>query len=376
MTPNPSEVVLLDTLPTADGRSLGVATLNTPAALNALSLAMVQRLAPALQHWASDPEVVGVILQGSGEKAFCAGGDLRGLYQTLRDCGSGANPHAQDFFAQEYALDYAIHTYPKPLLCWGQGIAMGGGIGLMAGASHRVVTTSSKLAMPEISIGLYPDVGGSWILRRMPGRVGLFLALTGAHLNAADALFCGLADFHVGAHTRDALQATIAASHWTGDAAQNRTQLSRLLTSIAGHANDSLPVSQVRTHWDSIQALMAGDDLLDIAARLRTLRSGDTWLDQAASSFKHGSPTSAALSFALWQRVRHMSLAEVFRLEYSVSLGCCAHPDLAEGIRALLIDKDRSPRWTPATLEDITPPWIEAHFQPRFHGPHPLETLR
>lgn len=376
MTPSSAEVVLLDTLPTADGRCFGVATLNAPAALNALSLAMVQRLASTLQRWASDPQVVGVILQGSGEKAFCAGGDLRGLYQSLRDCGSGANPHAENFFAQEYALDYGIHTYPKPLLCWGQGIVMGGGIGLMAGASHRVVTTSSKLAMPEISIGLYPDVGGSWILRRMPGRVGLFLALTGAHLNAADALFCGLTDFHVGAHTRDELQVTIAASHWTDDSAQNRTQLSHLLTSLAEHANDSMPVSHVRTHWDSIQALVAGDDLLDISARLRTLHSGDTWLDQAASNFNHGSPTSAAVSFALWQRVRHMSLAEVFRLEYSASLGCCAHPDLAEGIRALLIDKDRRPRWTPATLEEVTPPWIEEHFQPRFDGPHPLEALR
>jgi len=376
MTPSSAEVVLLDTLPTADGRRFGVATLNAPAALNALSLAMVQRLAPALDHWASDPQVVGVILQGSGEKALCAGGDLRGLYQTLRDCGGGTNTHAENFFAQEYALDYAIHTYPKPLLCWGQGIVMGGGIGLMAGASHRVVTASSKLAMPEISIGLYPDVGGSWILRRMPGRVGLFLALTGAHLNAADALFCGLADFHLGTHTRDELQAAIAASHWNDDAAQNRSQLSRLLTRMAGNANHSLPVSQVRTHWDSIQALMAGDDLLDIAARLRTLRSGDAWLDQAASSFNHGSPTSAALSFALWQRVLHMSLAEVFRLEYSVSLGCCAHPDLAEGIRALLIDKDRRPRWTPATLEEVTPAWIEAHLQPRFNGTHPLQALR
>jgi enoyl-CoA hydratase/carnithine racemase len=376
MTPSSAEVVLLDTLPTADGRRFGVATLNAPAALNALSLAMVQRLAPALQRWASDPQVVGVILQGSGEKAFCAGGDLRGLYQTLRDCGSATNTHAEDFFAQEYALDYAIHTYPKPLLCWGQGIVMGGGIGLMAGASHRVVTTSSKLAMPEISIGLYPDVGGSWILRRMAGRVGLFLALTGAHLNAADALFCGLADFHVGTHTRDELQGTIAASHWTDDAAQNRSQLSRLLDRMADTANHSLPVSQVRTHWDSIQALIAGDDLLDIAARLRELHSGDAWLDQAASSFNQGSPTSAALSFALWQRVRHMSLAEVFRLEYSVSLGCCAHPDLAEGIRALLIDKDRRPLWTPAMLEEVTPEWIEAHFQPRFIGPHPLQALR
>jgi enoyl-CoA hydratase/carnithine racemase len=375
MTHSANDVVLLDTLATADGRSFGMATLNAPATLNALSLAMVQRLTPALALWANDPNVVGVILQATGEKAFCAGGDLRELYQSLRDFGGAGNAYAERFFSQEYALDYAIHTYPKPLLCWGQGIVMGGGIGLMAGASHRVVTSTSKLAMPEINIGLYPDVGGSWLLRHMPGRVGLFLALTGAHLNAADALFCGLADFYVGALSRDALQSSIAASRWSENVAQNRAQLSRLLSSLAEAATDSLPASHVRAHWDSIQALMAGEDLMDIAQRLRNLKSDAPWLDQAASTLIKGSPTSAALSFALWQRVRHMSLADVFRLEYSVSLGCCAHPDFAEGIRALLIDKDRQPHWMPAQLENVSQAWVEEHFQPRYAGVHPLAQL-
>lgn len=367
-----TDVVLFDELPTACGRRFGLATLNAPATLNALSLPMVQALTPALREWAADPGMVGVVLQASGDKAFCAGGDLRELYQSLRDCGAGPNPYAHGFFAQEYQLDHLIHRYPKPLLCWGHGIVMGGGIGLLAGASHRVVTASSKLAMPEISIGLYPDVGGSWFLRRMLGKVGLFLALTGAPLNAADALFCGLADFHVGATSRAEVLASIVAAKWSDGADENRAELSRLL---AGHAADTQAESRLRLHFDQVNALMAGDDLLDIAARLRSLQTDDPWLANAAATFSKGSPTSAALAFELWQRVQHLSLAEVFRLEYRVSLGCCAHADFAEGIRALLIDKDRSPRWSPPQLEQVTPELIEDHFKPRFAAPHPLAAL-
>lgn len=364
--------VLFDTLPTACGRRFGVATLNAPASLNALSLSMVQALTPALMAWAADPGVVGVVLQAAGDKAFCAGGDLRALYQSLRRCGAGPNPYAHGFFAQEYQLDQLIHNYPKPLLCWAHGIVMGGGIGLMAGASHRVVSATSKLAMPEISIGLYPDVGASWFLRRMPGRIGLFLALTGAPLNAADALFCGLADIDAGTTSRSDVLAQIGQAQWSDAADDNRADLSRLL---AGLDAGSTASSRLRQHFDQINALMAGEDLADIAQRLRTLQSDDWWLMAACATFCKGSPTSAALAFALWQRVRHLSLAEVFRLEYRVSLGCCAHPDFAEGIRALLIDKDRSPRWSPATLEHVLPDVVEDHFKPRFADIHPLAAL-
>lgn len=367
-----NDVVLFEELPTASGHRFGIATLNAPVTLNALSLAMVQLLTPRLREWANDPAIAGVVLQATGEKAFCAGGDLRDLYQSMRESGAGPNAYAHGFFAQEYQLDHLIHTYAKPVVCWGQGIVMGGGIGLMAGASHRVVTATSKLAMPEVGIGLYPDVGGSWFLRRMPGRVGLFLALTGAPLNAADALFCGLADFHVDTMARTELLASLGAAHWHDAAQGNHAALSRLL---AEHATPGTAPSKVREHFDAINALMAGDDLNDIAARLRALRSDDPWLAQAAAGFVKGSPTSAALAFELWNRVQHLSLAEVFRLEYRASLGCCAHPDFVEGIRALLIDKDRKPRWTPDALEHITPQWLDEHLQPRFAPPHPLAAL-
>ncbi|MBT2299080.1 enoyl-CoA hydratase/isomerase family protein [Variovorax paradoxus] len=367
------EVVLFDEIQTAGGRRFGVATLNTPAALNALSVAMVRLLTPKLREWARDAAVAGVLLQAAGEKAFCAGGDLRQLYQTLRECGPERNPYAERFFAEEYELDYLIHTFPKPVLCWGHGIVMGGGIGLMAGASHRVATAQSRLAMPEISIGLYPDVGGSWFLRRMPGRVGLFLALTGAHLNAADAVFCGLADLLVPHERKAQVLDEIAAGTWTGEAKADRAALSRILLRAGEGAE--LPPSKVREHFDTINALMAGDDLHDIAKRLLALQSEDPWLQTAVKTFSKGAPSSAALSFELWQRVHRMSLAEVFRLEYWASLGFCAHKDFAEGIRAVLIDKDRNPKWDPATLEEITPGFIEDHLRVRGEMPAELASL-
>ena len=374
MTTNPpTSTVLFDILPTHSGLHWGVATLNAPATLNALSLPMVEALAAQLARWAADPEVAGVLLQASGDKAFCAGGDLRHIHQQLAGQNGDPNAAVRDFFSTQYALDHAIHTYPKPVLCWGHGIVMGGGVGLMAGASHRVVTHGSRMAMPEVSIGLYPDVGGSWFLRRMPGRVGLFLALTGAPLNAADALFCGLAD-HVLPHAdKAALLQALAQAGWTHDAQRNRAHLSRLLAQQAAAA--PLPVSGVRTHFDQLQQLMAGEDLHDIDTRLRSLQTDDPWLANAAAAYFQGCPTSAALAFALWQRCLHLSLAEVFRLEYTVSLGCCAHPNFQEGVRALLVDKDRNPRWSPARLADVTPAWVDAHFRPRYTGAHPLASL-
>jgi len=367
-------VVLFDEIKTAGGKRFATATLNAPASLNALSVEMVRLLTPKLREWAADDGVVGVLLQAAGDKAFCAGGDLRQLHQTLLECGPARNTYAEDFFREEYELDYLIHTFPKPFLCWGHGIVMGGGVGLMAGCSHRVVTAQSRVAMPEIAIGLYPDVGGSWFLRRTPGRTGLFLALTAANLHATDAVFCGLADLLVPHERKGEVVEAIAAAAWAGNGKADRATLSRILAKAGEGAE--LPPSKVREHYDTIDALMAGDDLLDIAKRLRGLQSDDPWLQAAAKAFVKGAPSSAALSFELWQRVPRMSLAEVFRLEYWASLGFCAHKDFAEGIRAVLIDKDRNPKWSPASIEEITDDFIEDHLRPRGEMPAELAALK
>lgn len=367
-------VVLFNEIKTAGGQRFGVATLNSPASLNSLSVAMVRLLTPKLREWAADAGIVGVLLDAAGEKAFCAGGDLRQLYQTLLDCGPERNTYAEEFFREEYELDHLIHTFPKPFLCWGHGIVMGGGVGLLAGASHRVMTQQSRIAMPEINIGLYPDVGGSWFLRRTPGRTGLFLALTAANINAHDTIFCGLADVLVPQERKADVLAAIASTQWAGgDAKADRATLSRILAQAGEGAE--MPPSKVREHYDTINALMAGDDLLDIARRLRDVQSDDAWLQTASKTFTKGAPSSVALSFELWQRVPRMSLAEVFRLEYWASLGFCANKDFAEGIRAVLVDKDRNPRWNPATLEEITPAFVEDHLRPRGEMPAELASL-
>ncbi len=356
-------VVLFNEILTANGQRFGVATLNAPASLNALSVDMVRLLTPRLRLWAADPGIVGVLMDAAGEKAFCAGGDLRQLYQTLRDCGPDRNAYAERFFGEEYELDHLIHTFPKPFVCWGHGIVMGGGVGLLAGCSHRVVTEGSRVAMPEVNIGLYPDVGGSWFLRRTPGRTGLFLAFTAAQINATDAIFAGLADVLVPHGAKAQVLQAIAAATWTGTSDADRALMSKLLAQAGTGA--ALPASKLREHFDLINATLAGDDLLDIDQRLRALHSDDPWLQTAVKTYAKGAPSSVALSWALWQRVPRMSLAEVFRLEYWASLGFCAHADFAEGIRAVLVDKDRTPKWNPATLADITPAFVSAHLRPR-----------
>ena len=368
--------VLFRTVVTASGHRFGHATLNAPASLNALTLPMVDLLQAQLSAWADDPQVAGVVLDGNSDKAFCAGGDVVGLYRAMRAAGPGKVPRdAADFFEREYRLDHTVHRFPKPLLVWGHGIVMGGGIGLMAGASHRVVTPRSRLAMPEITLGLYPDVGGSWFLSRLPGRTGLFLALTGAPLNAADALWAGLADRAARAEDHGALLEAIAQARWDGERAADAERLDDLLRALP---SADLAPGQLAPHRARIDALIGPHDTLaTIAPRLRSLAcEADAWLAAAGAAFQKGAPTSAALAIALQRRLRHASIAEVFRLEYQASVGCCVFPDFAEGVRALLIDKDKTPRWQGASQDEGGDAHLEALLAPRFTGEHPLADLR
>ncbi|AXQ31385.1 enoyl-CoA hydratase/isomerase family protein [Solimonas sp. K1W22B-7] len=356
--------VLFREVTAANGKRIGYAQLNAEKSLNALSLPMIRLLDPQLQRWSADPAIACVVLHGAGEKAFCAGGDVRSLHRAILD-HQGPPPNAANmaFFDEEYSLDYRIHRYPKPLLVWGSGIVMGGGLGLMAGASHRVVTETSRVAMPEISIGLFPDVGGSWFLRNMPGRMGLFLALTGASINAHDLRVAGLADYFVRAADREAIFDQLAAADWGDSAGANRALLSQLLAGFAEAAQASLPASPLQQHAQTIEALTAGASLREVYAAITGYAGDNPWLKRAAATLAAGSPTTAALVWALRERASTMSLAEVFRMELVVALQCCAHPDFAEGVRALLIDKDNAPKWTPPTLAEVTPEWVAEHFR-------------
>ncbi|MBO9881090.1 enoyl-CoA hydratase/isomerase family protein [Xanthomonas sp. D-109] len=366
--------VLFEMRAAGDGRRIGIATLNAPRTLNGLSLEMARLLDAQLTQWAQDPTVALVVLQGAGEKAFCAGGDLHGLYRGMRERATeGAalhveprgDAHAEAFFETEYRLDYRIHTFPKPVLCWGHGIVMGGGIGLMAGASHRVVGERSRLAFPEITVGLFPDVGGSWLLSRVPAHAGLFLALTGAPLCAGDALHAGLADVHVPDAARAEVLAALQATIWPAAAQDTSHALDAVLARFATPA----PAGPLQRHAAAIADACAHPTLDAVVAAIAGLDATDPWIATAQATLAAGAPGSARLAFELQQRAASLSLAEVFRLEYTVALHCAAHGDFAEGIRALLIDKDRAPRWRPATLDAASADWARAFF----HAPWPAQ---
>lgn len=373
-----SQPVLFDELATGSAMKIGVATLNNPATLNGLSLAMCELLTERLLAWCDDDSIAFVLLQGAGEKAFSAGGDLHGLYQGMLANTSGdpwANTHASRFFDIEYRLDYLIHTFPKPIVCWGSGIVMGGGVGLFMGASHRVVSDTTRFAMPEISIGLFPDVGGTWMLSRLPDGVGNFLAFTGAQLGASDTQALGLSDFVVPVGQWQAFMDAAVTARWGADPVQNDTLLRGLLQAQSPASPETGPLQR---HLDLIRQTCGGRDFNRIVKALVALAEhDDPWLQKAVRTFTAGSPGSARLSFTLLQRARFMSLADVFRQEYIVSLQCGVQGDFQEGIRALLIDKDKSPKWNPARPEDATADWVECFFRRPWpvDQPHPLADL-
>jgi len=390
---NSTDLVIFEELTCVGQSKIGIAQLNAPKTLNGLSLEMTRLLSQKLEHWAQDASIAIVILRGSGDKAFCAGGDLHSLHHSMTENASGLpvdNTYAATFFAEEYTLDYRIHTFPKPILVWGDGIVMGGGMGLMMGASHRVVTETTRMAMPEISIGLFPDVGGTWLLNRLPGNAGLFLGLTGAQLGANDALFAGMADYHVHREELNSLLAALTTQSWRSvsessasalteaariDLAHNHDQLHLLLSSL--HTPPDPANKPLQDHFSLIRQLCGGEDLERIVNGILKLADHQNpWLQRAAKTLSHGSPGSARLTFALLAHNKLLSLAEVYRVEWLAGLMAAAHGDFAEGIRALLIDKDKQPKWNPPTLALADEQWVKKFFSLPFSPEqHPLYRL-
>ncbi|NLR73745.1 enoyl-CoA hydratase/isomerase family protein [Leeia aquatica] len=360
------------------GCRIGVACLNSEKSLNALSLPMIELLLPQLQAWQADPQIACVVLLGQGDKAFCAGGDIRAMYEQIR--AGNALTACTHFFALEYQLDYLIHTYAKPILVWGKGIVMGGGIGLMAGASHRVVTETSRLAMPEISIGLYPDVGGSWFLSRLPGKVGRFLALTGVHLNASDARFLGMADYQLANDQWEHVKAGLCAQHWPADEPGRKQCLTELLVRLEGDSGVNWPVSPIEQHWSQLLKVCRGHDASAVIQSLldeqtREAFKDDPWWLKAVGNLQRGSPMSARLGLAMQARCEHLSLREAFQWELVASVRCCLSGEFAEGVRALLVDKDNQPRWSAAHDAAVEEDALALHFVAPWSGPHPLQDL-
>ncbi|WP_111412063.1 enoyl-CoA hydratase/isomerase family protein [Billgrantia lactosivorans] len=372
--------VIFDELPTRDGGRIGVATLNAPKSLNALSLEMARQLDAKLEAWAVDRSVVAVWLEGAGEKAFCAGGDVVALYRSMTeegdDPGAGRDSlFAEAYFTTEYRLDYRIHTYPKPILVWGDGIVMGGGLGLLAGASRRLVTETTLIAMPEITIGLYPDIGASWFLNRMPPGVGAYLGITGAQLNARDALDLGLADHFVPRERRDALLTALGgADYGSRTPRELQAGVQRVLDEL--EARSEAPSARVWPLLDHLQALVGQVDAAAAVGRILKDDRDDAWLVANRKRLAAGSPLSAHLVWRMLERHRCTSLADAFRDELNLSVQCCRQGDIAEGVRALLIDKDKNPRWRHASVESVPEADLQALLAPLWSAEeHPLRDL-
>lgn len=365
--------VIFEEHPSLHGMHIGVASLDAPGSLNALSLPMIEALDARLKAWADDPNIACVLLRGNGPKAFCAGGDVVQLVQQCREHPGQVPPLARRFFADEYRLDHRIHSYPKPFICWAHGHVLGGGMGLMQGAGIRIVTPSSRLGMPEINIGLYPDVGGSWFLARLPGKLGLFLGLTASGINGRDALDLDLADRFLLDSQQDDLLEGLVQLNWQE---QPHLQLHSLLQALEAEARDELPEAQWLPRRARIDALLDQADL-PLAWRALSALQGDSdlLLARAAKTLAGGCPLTGHLVWEQIKRAKQLSLAEVFRMEYALSLNCCRHPEFPEGVRARLIDKDQKPRWHWPDVAKIPEEVIAAHFDTAWEGEHPLADL-
>lgn len=370
---SPDAPVVFETAAAANGSLIGFATLNAPKSLNALNFAMIKLLEPQLLAWAEDSNIAMVIIKGAGEKAFCAGGDVVSLHNAMKS-GEPADL-IEDFFTQEYRLDHLIHCYDKPILVWGNGIVMGGGLGLMAGASHRVVTETSRIAMPELTIGLYPDVGGSYFLHKMPDHVGEFLGLTAASINCDDALFVSLADHFVKADKYDTLIAQLVVIKWGKTAALNHEKLSKILTEL-DNTSGRMPKGNVKANLVTIQRLGEFSALADKVAYILNLETDDTWLTRAQKSLKHGCPLSCALVERQLANSKGKSLGQCFQMELGMSVRCGEVGEFQEGVRALLIDKDGAPNWQFKSIAELPDELVESFFTPRWTADtHPLKQL-
>ena len=334
---------------------IGHLTLNRPAGLNAITLDMVRQLTAHLQAWADDAEVYAVVLRGAGEKAFCAGGDIRSLYDSFKQ---GDTLH-QDFFVEEYALDLAIHHYRKPVLALMDGFVLGGGMGLVQGADLRVVTERSRLAMPEVAIGYFPDVGGSYFLSRIPGELGTYLGVTGVQIRAADALYCGLADWYIDSAKWVELDQKLDGLQW------HDSPLKDLQGALAKLAVQQLPDAPLAALRPAIDHFFGLPDVPSIVEQLQQVTVADShdWALTTANLMQTRSPVAMAVTLEMLRRGRHLPLEQCFALELHLDRQWFERGDLIEGVRALIIDKDKTPKWNPPTLHALDASHVDSFFR-------------
>lgn len=357
---------------------VAIITLNRPAALNALSHAMVREIAAMLERVRRDDAIVALVLEGAGPKGFCAGGDVRAIDRLARAGERLGEDGWQQFFVDEYRLDYALHTFEKPLVALLDGVTMGGGMGLGQAAALRVATSRTKIAMPETRIGLLPDVGATHFLAKMPVETELYVGLTGAMLNGADALHCNLADLCVPGEWLDGYEARLAQTHFDGNV---RDTLRRVFDAPCQdvHTNESAlsrNAALILQHFDRRKPVVEIVASLRAALEREPSEADRAWLEATLEALTHYSPTMLEVTREALLRGRQLTLAESFRMELGIVARAIEEGDFCEGVRAHLIDKDRKPRWAPATLAEVRDERVQQFLcSPWRSQTHPLADL-
>lgn len=357
----------------ADGSVIGVLELDNPAALNALSYVMIEKLYKQLNEWQTDDSVVAVFLHAQGEKAFCAGGDIQAIYRALENKEQdfdSAFSAMETFFDLEYRCDHLIHTYPKPIIAWGgHGYLMGGGgVGLFMGASHRVAETTTRFAMPEIKIGLYPDVGATYFLNQLPKHLALFLSLTACQINATDMKALGLSQWIAQPENKQVLLDLLASVSWKGEANINE----KIATTLRSVHVDEPTEGMLMPYAELIEQLCSGD-LASIVDAISRANVDNKWFVNAQKSLNYGSPLSLSITYQQLTQYQNLSLKACFDMEFNLTLRCGLEGDFREGgVRALIIDKTNQPTWQHRTVSDVTPQVLERFFSPIDSAEYPL----
>jgi enoyl-CoA hydratase len=332
--------------------ALGVIRLNRPRTINAFTHEMLRGINTALDVFETDPSIGMVLIEGNGERGFCAGGDIRGLYESIREGGD----LGKVFWREEYIMNSRIAAYPKPYIAYMDGMVMGGGVGLAAHGRHRVLTERTQLAMPEVGIGFFPDVGGTWLLANAPGELGTYFGLTGQPMNAADALRCRLGDVY------------ITTARWP----EARAALTRLgpdvnngmVRGVLSHYSSPKEQGPVEQHKELIDRVFAFDTVEEILEAL--LSAVSEFALKARQTLLEKSPTSLKVALRLLRAARaSRSLDECLIREYAAALEVFVSRDFPEGIRAAVIDKDRQPKWSPPQVAEVTTAMVDAYFAPR-----------
>ena len=382
--------VLAEEILSHDGlHRIGVMTLNSAKTMNAVDLDMVNLIDEVLARWQADDGIVAMVMCGAGEKAFSAGGDIRQIYNSMQAKGDEHLNYADAFFHGEYSKNYRVHRFGKPLIAWGHGFVMGGGMGLFIGASHRVGTETLKLAWPEIRIGLFPDVAGSYYLSRLPFPLGHWMALTGSQMNAVDCKQAGLVNYCLPNAEMGGLIEQLRDQPWQENKAMNNQYVRELLTRLEQQSEASFPESNLAHNQALIEPLFASmlqqhfisladnkSALVDIAAKINAVESDNAWFNQGRKNFNEGCPATAHLIMRQLQLGKDMTLKEVVQWELILALQSVRHPDFLEGIRAMVVDKDFQPHWQHGSVEGVPEEWIEAMLTPLWaSGEHPFEQL-